>query len=139
MKRAKHPLFKLGASLLQMLSFQIVVNGWLNGTMTNFVARGVQVIVQHAFLENVDGDLIPSSCPAHCCLKYLQCMSVDISQCIKKAFDQGVACQDTSGILLSMLESNNTKNILNSNNTIHTDIPNLPVLQSTGGQYYVPK
>lgn len=131
----KHPFFKLGQSLLEILSFQIVVSAWLSGLTCTFVIKGVQVIVQHAYLETLENDA--ASQPAHCCLKYLQYMNIDLLQCINKAFELGIASQDNSGVLLSMVEakpiiiSPPTTNDPTMINVVNT-IPTLPQLQSCG-------
>jgi len=126
----KYPFFKLGQSLLEILSFQIVVSAWLSGLTCNFVIKGVQVIVQHAYLETLENDSI--SHPAHSCLKYLQYMNIDLIQCIDKAFELGIASQDNSGVLLSMVEAKPIKPPTTNDPIIMNTIPNLPQLQSCG-------
>ena len=127
----KYPFFKLGQSLLEILSFQIVVSAWLSGLTCNFVIKGVQVIVQHAYLETLENDSI--SQPAHSCLKYLQYMNIDLIQCINKAFELGIASQDNSGVLLSMIEAKPIKSPTTNDRTMmNTTIPTLPQLQSCG-------
>jgi hypothetical protein len=140
-KHEKYPFFCLSDGYLEILSFQIVVSCWINQlTESSFALKGIQTMVQHAYLENIE----KRYGPAHYCLKYLKDMNIDIMKCVQKAFDRAIQSQDSSnGVLLSILtkplnSSSSSSDIESNYNNNSNNIPNFPQFKSYG-EFYIPK
>lgn len=86
--RGMNNFISLSNGLLQILSFQILVNSHINGIDSMFTVRGVQILLQHVLARD------SSTLCAMECLKYLRDAGINLARCSILSFE--LASKDAS-------------------------------------------